>query len=280
MPEKVFKPETIQDTPFPIKGEADLSTSQDKRGGIFGQQEIKDQSFPTKKVAYELLASALNTKSRKILAEFEFTEHGAIQIGKYMPGVSGDLRITPNGITARDLAGITTFAIDGATGDAIFKGIVQAKDFVVVDGHGLASLANFEYGEAEYSNNQGITTGAYVDVTGTSLTTSKFSRNRVVLLMCNADIFFDGIVAGDFEGELDMPFDIAGVQHGAIYRRVQKLLGDTSGIYRTSLTTFDIWPLGAGKHTIKMVAKMFQYGVGNTKAVIYRVRMAYLVLGS
>ena len=129
--EKVYTPDwSLPDTPFPMEGEADLSASQKTRGETYGPKTIKDQGFPTKRVAVELIGLALNTKSRKILAEFEFTEHGAIQIGKYTHGVSGDLRITPNGITARDKAGITTFAIDGATGNAVFKGTVQAGTLI------------------------------------------------------------------------------------------------------------------------------------------------------
>ena len=86
--------------------------------------------MPTRRVAHEVIGSALNTKSRKILAVFEFTESGALQIGKYENGVSGDLRITPNGITARDLAGITTFSLDGTTGDAVFKGTIQSESLI------------------------------------------------------------------------------------------------------------------------------------------------------
>lgn len=128
--EKVFRPEEIQDQPFPGQGEADLSTSQKTGGEVYSQKEIKDQPIPTKRIAVEVISSALNTKSKKILGEFEFTEHGAIQIGKYTPGVSGDLRLTPDGLTARDLAGLSTFAIDGTTGNAVFRGTVQAGTLI------------------------------------------------------------------------------------------------------------------------------------------------------
>jgi len=124
--EKIYYPKTIEDTPFPLQEGAvqfdiDQKTSNDK----YGAKEVKSRDFPTRRVAYELLGSALNTRSRKILAEFEFTQTGAIQIGDYKSGESGDIRISPNGIVARNSSGLTTFAIDGDTGDATFKGTVQ-----------------------------------------------------------------------------------------------------------------------------------------------------------
>ena len=77
-----------------------------------------------------MIGSSLNTRSRKILAEFEFTQSGALQIGKYTEGVTGDIRISPNGIVGRDSSGLTTFAIDATTGDVVFKGSVQAGSVI------------------------------------------------------------------------------------------------------------------------------------------------------
>lgn len=157
--EKIYYPETIEDTPFPLQEGAvsfdiDQKTSNDK----YGAKEVKSRDFPTRRVAYELLGSALNTRSRKILAEFEFTQTGAIQIGDYKNGESGDLRISPNGITARDSSGLTTFAIDGDTGDAVFKGEIQAGAFIsglvvvgdnnlIMDGEAIRFIVNDDYND-------------------------------------------------------------------------------------------------------------------------------------
>lgn len=123
---KVYTPIVIEDTAFPQQGQIEFATTTPSSGGTYKPTEIKDQSLPTKRIAVELLGQALNTRSRKILAEFQFTEMGAIQIGKYTQGVSGDLRISPNGITARNSSGLTTFALDGDSGDAYFAGTIQA----------------------------------------------------------------------------------------------------------------------------------------------------------
>jgi len=68
----------------------------------------------------------LSTASKTILDEFTFGVSGALQIGTYSNGVSGDIRISPNGILGRNSAGDTTFSIDGTTGDATFGGTLVA----------------------------------------------------------------------------------------------------------------------------------------------------------
>ena len=126
---KVYTPAVIQDTPFPIDpsvvdpGAMSQSTSKD----VYSPAKIDPTEFPSPKFATELLAQALNTQSRKILQPFEFTKSGALQVGEYQAGVSGDIRITPNGVTARDSSGNTTFNLDGDSGNATFKGTVRAS---------------------------------------------------------------------------------------------------------------------------------------------------------
>ncbi len=137
--EKVFKPEVIQDTPFPNEVEMGGGTATTPSSGDSHKPgKVPSQGFPTQKIAVELLSSALNTKSKRVLQSFTLEEAGGFQIGKYTPGVSGDLRITPNGITARDSAGITTFAIDGSTGNAVFKGTIQAQSLIA----GMVDVGN------------------------------------------------------------------------------------------------------------------------------------------
>lgn len=126
---KVYTPIVVDDSPFPQEENTIISSPQ-PTAGTYTPITTKDQSFPTKRIAVELLSSAINTKSKKILQEFQFIESGAIQIGKYTPGVSGDLRISPNGITARNSSGLTTFAIDGDTGDAVFAGKLQSGSVI------------------------------------------------------------------------------------------------------------------------------------------------------
>ena len=125
MTEKIYTPEVIQENPFPGDPLLPRVPQPKSPAGTYTPKADAEGRFPTRKIAVELLGQALNTKSKKILQEFQFTPSGAIQVGNYKKGVTGDLRISPNGITARDIAGLTTFAIDGTTGDAVFKGTIQ-----------------------------------------------------------------------------------------------------------------------------------------------------------
>jgi len=128
---KVYTPEVIEDAPFPQETVVPFDSSQSSANQVHKPTTTKEQAFPIKRVAVELISTVLNTKSRKILQEFQFTKSGAIQIGEYENGVSGDLRISPNGITARNISGITTFVIDGDTGDAVFAGEIRAGAAIV-----------------------------------------------------------------------------------------------------------------------------------------------------
>lgn len=134
---KVYTAQVITDVPFELEGTSpiDTKTSQSSANETYGPATIDDQSLPPQRVARILLSDSLNTVSKKILQEYQFTQQGAIQVGEYQSGVSGDIRISPNGITARDLAGNTTFDLDGDTGDAAFKGRLEAGSIVAGDGN-------------------------------------------------------------------------------------------------------------------------------------------------
>jgi hypothetical protein len=131
--DKVYYPETILSTPIP-----ETTTEETTASGVPSSATVSSPvsvavQFPPRKVARELLSSALNTRSKKILGDFSFGVLGAISIGEYEFGVSGDVRITPNGITARNVNGDTTFSLDGTTGDAVFAGTVQAGSILSGD---------------------------------------------------------------------------------------------------------------------------------------------------
>lgn len=130
---KVYTPEVIPDTPFPITGEDDFTesnaTSSQTTKGMYGPKETKEKQFPSRMVAKELFSTAINTISKKIMKTFEFAKSGAIQIGEYIHGVAGEIKISPDGIVAKNKDGNTTFALDGETGNAIFSGDVRASTF-------------------------------------------------------------------------------------------------------------------------------------------------------
>lgn len=127
---KVYKPEEVQDAPFPGQDQQPTEASQSTADGIFTPRQTKDVPFPKKLIASEVIGNTLNTSSRKILAEFEFTPSGAIKVGEFESGVSGDIKISPNGIVARNKNDEITVAIDGTTGDATFRGTIMAGSVI------------------------------------------------------------------------------------------------------------------------------------------------------
>lgn len=108
-----YEPEISQDNPFP--GDANqppISSPPPIDVGNFSPTTTPQETFPKKRTAVELLSTALNTRSRKVLQEFELQQSGGFQIGNFQEGLSGDVRITPNGLTGRNIAGLVTFALD------------------------------------------------------------------------------------------------------------------------------------------------------------------------
>lgn len=131
--DKIYYPEVIEtyalpETIAPTDNASGGSSSSGKDAISLPTQEA--EPFPQTKVAREVLSQSLNTKSKKILGDFSFGDVGAISIGVYQAGVSGDIKITPSGIVARNSSGDTTIAIDGDTGDATFSGTVEASAIV------------------------------------------------------------------------------------------------------------------------------------------------------
>jgi len=154
MAKDLYTPEVIQETPFPGEPIIIDTQRQASAGGNYSPNTTKARPFRRKILANELLSTALNTRSRKILGQFQFTPSGALQIGDFKNGVSGDLRISPNGITGRDIAGLTTFALDGTTGDAAFKGTVYAGSFVSGERRGATVGPEAGVNGADFDNIQ------------------------------------------------------------------------------------------------------------------------------
>ena len=160
MDDKTYTAEVIDSNPFPNQEAVVPTQTSTLPKDTYQATVIKTPTMPTRKIANELIGSALNTRSRKILAEFEFTRSGSLQIGAYTEGLSGDIRISPNGIVARNSSGITTFAIDGTTGDAIFLGTIQAgtiiSEGIIQGGTIIGGIINgtvIEGGEININNN-------------------------------------------------------------------------------------------------------------------------------
>ncbi len=129
MVNEILKPEEIQDTPLPNQ-ETTPPVNNSAPSGIQEPTKIKDVNIQTPVIANETISPSLDTLSKRILATFNFAKSGALQIGEYINGVSGDIKISPLGFLARNRRGETTVGIDGETGNAVFKGTVKAGSLI------------------------------------------------------------------------------------------------------------------------------------------------------
>jgi hypothetical protein len=182
--EKVYTPEVVPDASFPNEVEVPVvSTGQTSPVGTYSPTVTKASPFPVKRIAHELIGTALNTRSKKILQEFELVQSGGLKIGDYQSGETGDLRLTPNGLTARDKAGLTTFAIDGTTGDAVFKGTVQADSVIATTIYANNISDDLTYiKQVEKSADQSITGDAEFQ-TVSDLTMSFYSEKTARIML-------------------------------------------------------------------------------------------------
>ena len=120
---KIFFPNTIADKP--IEG-GSVGNSTDTKDNAFSPNSIPSNEIIFPVVANDIVSMSLNTQARQILGGYSFGQVGSLAVGKYVAGVSGDIRISPSGIVGRNSSGTNTFTIDGTTGSATFLGTVTA----------------------------------------------------------------------------------------------------------------------------------------------------------
>ena len=129
---KTYTEAVIEDVPFPLSDPQVIiaPASTPGPGQSYTEARIPEQSFPTVRIATQLIGDVINTKSRKILKELQFTKYGAFQVGEFILGVSGDIRFSPDGFVARNNEGTETIAVDGDTGDVTIRGRLQSGSVV------------------------------------------------------------------------------------------------------------------------------------------------------
>lgn len=139
-----MEPQTITDQPIPL-----LTGNQTDPLGSASNPVVSDAIVPTTQVdkvfplaiiAQETIAQSINTETKKILGTYTFESLGAIQIGNFSQGVSGQVVISPDGITGKNVNGDITFSIDGTTGDATFLGTLSAGTLIAGDSEVIISV--------------------------------------------------------------------------------------------------------------------------------------------
>lgn len=291
MNDKVYEQEVIVENPFPNEVVLPVSTQIKTSEGVYTQATEKEKVFPKKKFATELIGQALNTRSKKILQEFQLEQSGGMKIGDYQSGVSGDIRITPGGVTARDKAGLTTFALDGDTGDAIFKGQISSGSIMtegaiidelgntIIDSEGLVSNNNFESNSTNSSGSQEITSASPVDLTGSSMTTSYFKRSKKVLILLSCTMRALEVSPGAFDADGFAYINVDSSNYQNVRHKGWSASGEFEGAtLPITGANFRLTTLGVGIHTIKSQALVSS--VANGKIDISNWSLFYFVLGN
>ena len=201
-----------------------------------------DQAFPQAIIARETISQSLNTESKRILGSYGFEQNGAIAIGTFQQGVSGEVDISPDGITAKNVNGDTTFALDGTTGDATFKGTVEANGFTIADENGIRSIGNFGvYTQVNDGANQSFTSATYSDVTGATITVTP-TNTVTYLIMASQNGYLAGQAGGDWSGTGTTGIMIDGVQVERI------VMAGTLARQKTACS--QLWELGCITYTM------------------------------
>lgn len=255
---KVYTATVTPDTAFPTPAveQTSTTTTQTTANDTYSPTNTQDTPFPVPVIAQETVSQTLNTKTKKILAEYNFTPSGAIGIGKFQAGVSGDVRITPNGIIARNISGDSTITIDGDTGDVTVRGTIEAKDFVIADEQGVVSLNAFHSGNITAQDVLRLMTTNTPTVIPNTTLTFVLPRATNVMIMFNAVCFFDQLAGTPATGVINLYVDgiDTDIATDLFLGPITASLPDISQQFSQSFQTIQLLP--AGQHTIAFYGRI------------------------
>lgn len=127
-----LQPTEIVDQPVALlSGEFSQATGSNAGGSNETTPDtIPNVRVPQLNIAASVVSDSIDTQARAIKGTYTFDQMGAIQIGDYVSGVSGQILISPAGLVATNSSGVNTVTIDGTTGNATFIGTITASNFI------------------------------------------------------------------------------------------------------------------------------------------------------
>ncbi len=205
-----YKVIAFKDKILTFDAESDPSNGFGSRvGGLGGTQTqaVSKAINDAGNLITDIINARLDTEAKTILDSFSFGVSGAIQIGTYVNGVTGDIKISPSGIIARNTSGANTITVNGTTGDVTLIGTITASagsiggwvvqpTYLYYDGAtdatsaGMASLDYPFYAGAKYANRAtapfrvtpaGALTASSATITGALTTAAGSSINGTYL---------------------------------------------------------------------------------------------------
>jgi len=299
MDDKILKPTIITEIPFP---NTILETSGSDSSGnttILTPTETIERKLPDIFVSRTVIADSLNTQSRKILSDFTFGEYGSISIGKYQAGVSGDIKLSPNGIVTRNKNGDTTIGLDGDTGDATFKGQLLAGNVItggiditgagainfndgtnkaVLDASGLVSTNSFaETNSVNAGLNQTISGSSETDITGASLSVANTRRRLILILFSLSSALFQ-TVGNTGALTIRLQYRSSGGSWGELQRMTNFNTPITDYSTRTYSNFYIAFMGSAVTYDFKLTAQI-EGNTGTATANIYSFTFSYIIFG-
>jgi hypothetical protein len=187
---KTYYPNSIEDSSiYPTGNKYSDETSSKDSTGVNNPAYIPPTPISIIPVASNVVSVSLDTQKNQILGSYQFGKVGAIQIGNYSNGVSGDIRISPSGLVGRNSSGTTTFSIDGTTGNATFLGTVAAGSIIsasISANQITAGTINASVVTITNLNASNITSGtinastiSITNINASNISTGTLSANRI-----------------------------------------------------------------------------------------------------
>lgn len=270
--EKIYTPTVIEDNPLPTQIDSSVVSSGSATNQVYSAQKTTDSNFPQSNYSKETLSQSLNTKTKKILGSYKFTKGGSMQVGEYTEGESGEIKISPDGIVAKNKNGENTFTVDGDTGDVVVKGIVQAGDVQVINENGLVSLSSFGFNQATKTGTVSVNSTSFTDISGAQIDFSLANDTFLLITytMCGySNNGVDGVGIGRV------------VLDGNFIGNEIVFSGLAGSIPNTNSTSF-LYKVPAGNHSMKLQVRANSGGdtiVLSSSLNSYSAILAYLALG-
>ena len=274
-----LQPQTIVDQPIPLldgsqTDPSGTNSTGDTNSVVLVPTTQVDQKFPQAIIATETISQSLDTETKRIKGAYSFESLGAIKIGEFSQGVSGEVAISPDGITAKNVNGDTTFSLDGTTGDATFAGTVKAGNVEVIDDSGLISLNNFSIGNTHGVPGLNTTSSSFQDVPTSHISLDLVRITHVLVFMTvSLGTDFNG---GSGQGVVQAQVDIDSGSY--IGSSAYFAIMSQAGAVQTFTTTVqNIFTLPAGNHTLTI--KYAGPGSGGWKGYLTQFSLTYVILG-
>lgn len=271
-----MEPQEIPDQSIPLIDGSTVATTGNTTTPVLSDSGAQtpttnlDQKFPPLIIAHETISQSLNTETKRILSDYTFESLGAFSVySKAHP--LAHISISGDGIAAVDANGNPTFTLDGETGDATFRGTVEAGGFTIADTNGIRSLGNFSSsGTVNAGLNQVISGATEVDITGSDYNITPINNNTLILFLFSVDVHLTESVGNTANGNIKLYIGSSAVA---------QVVFNHGAVFTITLTGYHLAALSAAVHAIKLTGVLTGI-TGSPSMTVVGFKNSFLQLGS